>query len=90
MERARFAASSDVVIDVCPLGHGIWLDAGELGRVLAYAKYLQTEGAAASARDAELEQRIAYAKSRVDAERGARDYDAGLVRAAGKRLLFDD
>jgi Zn-finger nucleic acid-binding protein len=90
MERARFAGTSDVVIDVCALGHGIWLDAGELGRVLAYAKYLETEGAEKHARDAELERRIVYEKSRVDAERAAREFDDGIVTAAGRRLLFDD
>jgi Zn-finger nucleic acid-binding protein len=90
MERARFANTSDVVIDVCSLGHGIWLDAGELGRVLAYAKYLETEGREKHARDAELDSRIEYEKSRVDAERAARQFGAGIVTAAGRRLLFDD
>jgi Zn-finger nucleic acid-binding protein len=90
MERARFAASSDVVIDVCAHGHGIWLDAGELGRVLAYAKYLETDGAQEHAKDAELERRIAYEKSRVEAERAARQFGAGIVTSAGKRLFFDD
>ncbi|MBX3217052.1 MAG: zf-TFIIB domain-containing protein [Labilithrix sp.] len=36
MERGRFAASSSVVIDVCP-DHGVWLDAGELGAVVRHA-----------------------------------------------------
>jgi Zn-finger nucleic acid-binding protein len=29
MERGRFAATTDIVVDVCAL-HGIWLDAGDL------------------------------------------------------------
>jgi Zn-finger nucleic acid-binding protein len=37
MERGRFAASSGVVVDVCPR-HGVWLDEGELGRVAEYAR----------------------------------------------------
>lgn len=37
MERGRFAASSGVVVDVCPR-HGAWLDEGELGRVAEYAR----------------------------------------------------
>jgi Zn-finger nucleic acid-binding protein len=37
MERGRFAASSCVVVDVCPR-HGVWLDEGELGRVAEYAR----------------------------------------------------
>lgn len=90
MERARFAATSSIVVDVCTLGHGIWLDAGELGRVLAYAKYLETEGAEKRARDAEIERRIAYEKSRLDAERAAKNFDSNIVTSAGKRLFFDD
>lgn len=37
MERGRFAASSGVIVDVCPR-HGAWLDEGELGRVAEYAR----------------------------------------------------
>lgn len=37
MERGRFAASSGVVVDVCPR-HGVWLDEGELSRVADYAR----------------------------------------------------
>jgi Zn-finger nucleic acid-binding protein len=37
MERGRFAASSGVVVDVCPR-HGVWLDRGELAHVAAYAR----------------------------------------------------
>lgn len=37
MERGRFAASSGVVVDVCPR-HGVWLDQGELSRVADYAR----------------------------------------------------
>ncbi len=36
MERGRFAASSNVVVDVCTM-HGMWLDAGELGDVVRHA-----------------------------------------------------
>jgi len=36
MERGRFAASSNVVIDVCH-EHGAWLDGGELGPVVEHA-----------------------------------------------------
>src|SRR5690606_13069367 len=55
MERARFSATSDVVVDVCARGHGIWLDAGELGRVLAYAEHKARIGDAAAQREADLE-----------------------------------
>jgi Zn-finger nucleic acid-binding protein len=38
MERGRFAASSDVVVDVCTM-HGMWLDAGELVDVVKHASH---------------------------------------------------
>jgi Zn-finger nucleic acid-binding protein len=37
MERARFAQKASIVVDVCPK-HGVWLDAGELPRLLNYVK----------------------------------------------------
>jgi Zn-finger nucleic acid-binding protein len=37
MERARFAQKAALVIDVCPK-HGVWMDAGELPRVLDHLK----------------------------------------------------
>lgn len=73
---------------MCALGHGIWLHSGELERALAYVKYLETEGADKRARDAEVERRVAHEKSRIEAERAARNFDAGIVTAAGKRIFF--
>jgi len=35
LERGRFAGKSDVVVDLCDR-HGLWLDAGELARILAF------------------------------------------------------
>ena len=35
MNRSNFAHRSGVVIDTCK-GHGVWLEAGELGRALAF------------------------------------------------------
>jgi Zn-finger nucleic acid-binding protein len=37
MERARFNQKAAIVVDVCPK-HGVWLDAGELPRLLDYLK----------------------------------------------------
>ncbi len=37
MDRARFAQKASVVIDVCPK-HGVWLDAGELPRILDHVR----------------------------------------------------
>jgi Zn-finger nucleic acid-binding protein len=36
MDRARFAAVSRSVIDVCRFQHGVWVDAGELRRIVAF------------------------------------------------------
>lgn len=44
MERGRFGASSNIVIDVCTK-HGIWLDAGEIAAVVQHAQYRATVGA---------------------------------------------
>jgi Zn-finger nucleic acid-binding protein len=83
MERARFAATSDVVVDVCTHGHGIWLDAGELGRVLAYDARPRANEAP------DLQRRIALEISLAEGERAGRKFSEGLVRAAGKRLFFE-
>jgi Zn-finger nucleic acid-binding protein len=36
MDRARFAATSASVIDVCRYQHGVWVDAGALHKILMY------------------------------------------------------
>lgn len=36
MDRARFAAVSKSVIDVCRFQHGVWVDAGELRRIVSF------------------------------------------------------
>lgn len=101
MERARFSATSDVVVDVCERGHGIWLDAGELGRVLAYAEHKARIGDEAARREAEeawtrenrseeLQRRIALEVSLVEGEHAGRRFTNGIVRAAGKRWFFED
>jgi hypothetical protein len=43
MERGRFAASSNVVIDVCTM-HGMWLDRGELTDVVKHASMRGAQG----------------------------------------------
>lgn len=97
MERARFSATSNIVIDVCPRAHGIWLDAGELRLVLAYAGHKARIGDEAARREAdngwrrpdeELERRIALEVSLVEGEEAGRRYSDGIVRAAGKRFFF--
>jgi Zn-finger nucleic acid-binding protein len=53
MDRIRFAATSQVVVNVCTRQDGLWLDAGELAPALAYAKRRRSIGAVAAAREAE-------------------------------------
>jgi Zn-finger nucleic acid-binding protein len=36
MDRARFAAVSKSVINVCRFQHGVWVDAGELRRIISF------------------------------------------------------
>ena len=43
MERGRFAASSNVVIDVC-VAHGMWLDRGELTDLVKHATKRAAQG----------------------------------------------
>lgn len=55
MDRARFAATSNIVIDACRLLHGVWLDAGEIAKVLAYAEHKARIGEEAAVREADDE-----------------------------------
>jgi Zn-finger nucleic acid-binding protein len=53
MDRTRFSATSDVVIDACPAGHGLWLESGELGRAIDYADHKDLVGEAAAIGEAD-------------------------------------
>lgn len=53
MERVRFGAFSDVVIDVCALRHGVWLDGGQLQTLHAFVAQRERIGAESLARAAE-------------------------------------
>jgi Zn-finger nucleic acid-binding protein len=68
MDRGRFSATSTVTVDACTAQHGVWLDGGELGAVVSYAKHRR-----------QLSDREAIAEAeRV--ERQLTGYDAALVR----------
>lgn len=43
MERRRYGLGSQTVIDSCPEGHGLWLDAGELADLEAFYERSQDE-----------------------------------------------
>jgi Zn-finger nucleic acid-binding protein len=63
MNRVNFAHSSGVILDVCK-ADGVWLDRGELQRVMGFVE----QGGLATARDHEREQ-LAEERKRLDAAR---------------------
>lgn len=65
MQRKNFGRSSGVIVDVCPR-HGIWFDAGELPRVLAFVESGGLERAEARHREAERLSRRAGAANGND------------------------
>lgn len=73
MNRVNFARASGVILDICRT-HGVWLDRGELQRVLQFIE----DGGLARARDHEREQ-LADERRRLTAmianPNGARDAD---------------
>lgn len=66
MNRKNFGRSSGVIVDVCTQ-HGVWFDAGELPRVLAFVE----SGGLERAKRREAEEREAERKRRVDSAAGA-------------------
>lgn len=97
MNRVNFAHSSGVILDVCK-ADGVWLDRGELQRVMGFVE----QGGLAAARDHEREQ-LADERRRLDAARAGRTIAAtdsrGLTLGTPprgspggspfERLLFD-
>jgi Zn-finger nucleic acid-binding protein len=55
MDRGRFAATSSVVVDVCPRQHGVWLDAGELPDAVRYVEHRAQVGELGAQREADAE-----------------------------------
>lgn len=91
MNRKNFGDSSGIVVDVCT-SHGVWFDAGELPRVLAFAQAGGLERARlrreSEEKRLERERRIAAALSRpVTQEEPPGDLEA-LGRAAFELLDF--
>ena len=84
MNRTNFAHSSGVVLDVCK-SHGVWLDRGELQRVLGFIE----SGGLAVAREREREQ-LAEEQRRLVALQGQSPRGAALdLRAApGRDTIF--
>lgn len=53
MDRARFAATSGVVLDACNANHGVWIANGDLGRAVDYAAHKARIGDEAAVREAD-------------------------------------
>jgi Zn-finger nucleic acid-binding protein len=84
MDRTRFAATSEVVIDACGAGHGVWLASGVLGRAVDYAAHKERIGANAAVREADA----AWLRANnVDPRRHAIETEEAYVRAASAARL---
>jgi Zn-finger nucleic acid-binding protein len=79
MDRARFAATSEVVIDACSAGHGVSLASGDLGRAVDYAAHKARIGDNAAVREADAAWMRA---NNVDPRRHAIESEEAHVRAA--------
>ena len=67
MERGRFGASSNIVIDVCT-AHGIWLDAGEIVAIADHAALRARVGVAAARRATDAAESDGYDVNRASVE----------------------
>jgi Zn-finger nucleic acid-binding protein len=84
MDRTRFAATSDVVIDACGGGHGVWLASGDLGRAVDYAAHKARIGENAAVREADA----AWMKANnIDPRRHAIEAEEARLRAASSARL---
>jgi Zn-finger nucleic acid-binding protein len=91
MERGRFGASSNIVIDVC-LTHGIWLDSGEVVAVADHAALRAKVGVSAARQASEASDWSGYDPNRaaVEAEASLRASVASSRRkkASGAGLFL--
>lgn len=91
MERGRFGASSNIVIDVCDV-HGLWLDSGEVVAIADHAALRARVGVSAARRatDAAESHRYAPNAAAVEAEAAMRAAAAAARATRVKRggLLF--
>lgn len=82
MMRYRWNMTSSVILDECPDGHGIWIDAGE---VMQMRQFLQVETADTS-KQGDVRRRLADAK--MEWERAARERNLRHRRDSPLRWLF--
>lgn len=67
MERLRFAAVADVVVDTCGRRHGVWLDAGELRGIARFKERRDEVGTRAVRLEADAAEPVARTERVVDA-----------------------
>ncbi|MBX3191558.1 MAG: zf-TFIIB domain-containing protein [Labilithrix sp.] len=83
MERGRFGASSNIVIDVC-VSHGMWLDAGEIVQVVEHAAYRSRVGMDAARRAMDAAD---LARQGFDPARAAQEVEAARRTAAAAQRI---
>lgn len=85
MDRTRFAATSDVVLDACSAGHGVSLASGDLGRAVDYAAHKARIGDNAALREADA----AWMKANnIDPRRAAIEAEEARIRGeSGARMM---
>ena len=73
MDHYQFDYASGIWVDSCPLGHGLWLDAGELKQIIEYrqrpSEALSTEQKRALLQSVEMsmEQKLEHSRKRAKA-----------------------
>lgn len=83
MERGRFGASSNIVIDVC-LSHGIWLDSGEVTAVAEHAALRARVGVNAARKASEATDYTPFDPNRASIEAAAA-MQAAATRSSSRK-----
>jgi len=79
MDRARFAATSPIVLDACAANHGVYIANGDLGRAVDYAAHKSRIGEHAAVREADA----AWQNHQVVVPPQVLAAEAARVRASG-------
>ena len=84
MERGRFGASSNIVIDVC-LTHGIWLDSGEVVAVADHAALRARVGVSAARQASEASDWRGYDSANRAAFEAEASLQASVARSRNRK-----
>lgn len=74
-----------VEIDYCPACRGVWLDRGELDKIIARAGALESPSMPSVARD-----QVVYRRDDDDDDRKRRSYDDDYLKRKKKKNIFED